>query len=255
VFNSDNETPSNQLTPVPLDKKENTRQSVKICLQCRTSNAASSNYCYKCGQKLPEQVATTASQVKICVGCHASNLPTSQFCYKCGLKLTEQVSAPIAVSIPAGFWSRFASFLIDNIVVIIGGFVLAIITAAIFSAIFPNMVNDYSVNEYTWEALIQASNRPATWIDWIIISFFFGFGIAYWTVLIGWKGQSLGKFILGLKVVNTDGSRTGFLRAFGRVWGYIFDMFLLGIGFLTIAFDEQKRGLHDIIFRTKVVKT
>jgi uncharacterized RDD family membrane protein YckC len=254
VFTSDNESFSNQSSPISQDKGENNQQSIKICPQCRTSNAASSKYCYKCGQALPDQVSMAANQVKICAGCHTPNLPTSKFCYKCGLKLPEQVSTPAIALIPAGFWARFASFIIDNVVVIIGGLVFALIVAEILSAIFPSLANNYSVSEYTWDAFIQASNRQATWIDWVVTLFFFGFGFAYWTISIGWKGQSLGKFIIGLKVVNVDGSQTGFLRAFGRVWGYILDIFLFGIGFIAIVFNERKLALHDIIFRTKVVK-
>lgn len=255
MFTSDSETPSNQPSPATDDKKDQSvGEAVKICPQCHTANAASSKYCNKCGNALPEQAPANTAPVKICPGCRTPNLPASQYCYKCGLKLPEQASIPATFLISAGFWRRFASFVIDNIIVIIGGLIFSVIIMAILFAVFPEWAAQYDLNEYTWDVILTASNNQPTWLDWMATLFVFIFGIVYWTITIGWKGQSLGKLMLGLKVVKVDGGRVGFLRAFGRVWGYILDIFTLGIGFLVIALDEQKRGLHDIIFKTKVVR-
>jgi uncharacterized RDD family membrane protein YckC len=195
-----------------------------------------------------------AKAVKVCTGCRTRNQPTSQYCFKCGLKLPEEATVPGEYSIPAGFWVRFASFLIDNILVIIGSLIFTLVLVAIIFTIFPDLSGKYAVDEYTWDAVLKASQRPATWLDWAIYVFFFIFGIAYFTFTIGWKGQTLGKLMLGLKVVRTDGSRTGFLRAFIRSWGYILCIISIGIGFLVIAWNDQKRGLHDFISNTRVIK-
>jgi len=37
--------------------------------------------------------------------------------------------------------------------------------------------------------------------------------------------------------------------------GYIASSFVLYIGFLMIAFTDRKRGLHDILAKTVVIKT
>lgn len=250
----ENQVPPNQ-QPSPTDNVEKSpAKAVKVCAGCRTRNQPTSQYCYKCGLKLPEEATIPAKPAKVCLGCHTSNSPTSEYCYKCGLKLPEEATVPGEYSIPAGFWVRFASFLIDNILVIIGSLVFTLLLVAIIFTIFPNLAGKYAVDEYTWDAILTASGRPATWLDGAIFVCFLVFGIAYFTITIGWKGQTLGKLMLGLKVVKTDGSRAGFFRAFIRSWGYVLCIVSIGIGFLMIAWNDQKRGLHDFISNTKVIK-
>jgi uncharacterized RDD family membrane protein YckC/ribosomal protein L40E len=251
--------PGNQVPqihqPSPSDIVENSpAKAVKICTGCRTRNQPASQYCYKCGLKLPEQATIRGTPVKVCLVCHTSNSPTSEHCFKCGLKLPEETTVPGEYLVPAGFWIRFASFLIDNIFVIIGSLVFTLVLVAIIITIFPNLAGN-TADEFTWDAVLTASEKPATWLDWAIYVFLFVFGLAYFTFTIGRKGQTLGKLMLGLKVVRTDGSRAGYLRAFVRSWGYLLCIASIGIGFLVIAWNDQKRGLHDFISNTKVIKT
>ncbi len=248
----ENQVPPGQ-QPSHQDIVEKSPESTKVCAGCRAHNQPTSQYCYKCGLKLPEQATIPGTPVKVCWGCHTSNSPTSEYCYKCGLKLSEETTVTGEYSIPAGFWIRFASFLVDNILVFIGSLIFCVVLVAILITIFPDLAGN-TVDEYTWDAILTASESPATWLDWAIFVFFFIFGIAYFTIAIGWKGQTLGKLILGLKVVRTDGSRAGFLRAFVRSWGYLLCIASIGIGFMVIAWNDQKRGLHDFISNTKVIR-
>ncbi len=247
----ENQIPPNQ-QPSSQDIVEKTPDSMKICAGCRAHNQSTSQYCYRCGLKLPEQTTIPGNPVKVCSGCHASNSPTSEYCYKCGLKLSKETTVAGEYS-PAGFWIRLASFLIDNILVFIGSLIFGVVLVAILITIFPDLAGN-PVDEYTWDAILTASESPATWLDWAIFVFFFIFGIAYFTIAIGWKGQTLGKLMLGLKVVRTDGRRAGFLHAFVRSLGYLLSISSIGIGFLVIAWNDQKRGLHDFISDTKVIK-
>ncbi len=58
-----------------------------------------------------------------------------------------------------------------------------------------------------------------------------------------------------VKVIRTDGSEIGYGRAFLReVPGKFLSGLILGIGYLMIAFDAQKQGLHDKIADTYVIK-
>jgi uncharacterized RDD family membrane protein YckC len=79
--------------------------------------------------------------------------------------------------------------------------------------------------------------------------------VLYSTISIGLWGRTLGKAALKLKVVKPDGSRVGIIRAFGRSLAYILNYFTLGLSFLIIAFTHKKRGLHDYIADTIVIKT
>jgi len=65
----------------------------------------------------------------------------------------------------------------------------------------------------------------------------------------------LGKKILGLKVVDLDGKKITFGRASGRWLASILSGFLLGIGYLMVAFTEKNQGLHDMIAGTYVLTT
>ncbi len=80
-------------------------------------------------------------------------------------------------------------------------------------------------------------------------------GIAYYIGFWAWRGQTPGKMALGVKIVRADGSPIGFGRSILRYIGYIASAIILGIGFLMIAFDRRKQGLHDKIAGTYVVRT
>ncbi len=70
------------------------------------------------------------------------------------------------------------------------------------------------------------------------------------------KGATPGKMALGLRVVRQDGAEpVGFGAAFMReVLGKLVSSLVLGIGYLMVGFRGDKRGLHDLIARTSVVK-
>jgi uncharacterized RDD family membrane protein YckC len=67
-------------------------------------------------------------------------------------------------------------------------------------------------------------------------------------------GATPGKLIFGLRVVQADDRPLGFWRIVARSLAKGIVGFTLGIGYLIAAFDEQKRGLHDFICKTRVVK-
>ena len=68
----------------------------------------------------------------------------------------------------------------------------------------------------------------------------------YQVILIAtWNGQTLGKRACGIKVISVNGCHPTLGQAFGRALGKILNVFTLMIGYLMIALDGQKRGLHD----------
>ena len=69
------------------------------------------------------------------------------------------------------------------------------------------------------------------------------------------RGATLGKMAVGLRVVTEQGERISFLRATGRYFAKYVSALILGIGFLMVAFTDRKRGLHDMIAGTLVIKT
>jgi uncharacterized RDD family membrane protein YckC len=80
-------------------------------------------------------------------------------------------------------------------------------------------------------------------------------GYAYRVFFIGYCGQTPGKMAVRVKVIRTDGTDVGYVRALLReVVGKFLSKLILGIGYLMVAVDSRKQGLHDKIADTYVVK-
>jgi uncharacterized RDD family membrane protein YckC len=75
-----------------------------------------------------------------------------------------------------------------------------------------------------------------------------------WTL----TGQSVGKALLGLRIVRNDPRRPtlvklSLMRSMVRASGYWLSLLPLGLGLLMAVFDEQHRTLHDRLAGTRVV--
>jgi uncharacterized RDD family membrane protein YckC len=84
------------------------------------------------------------------------------------------------------------------------------------------------------------------------------YGIPLFYCLVFWKFRSAtpGKWLMDMKIVD---ARTGGAPSAGR-WllrglGYVINVVILFIGFIWIAFDKRKQGLHDKLANTVVIKT
>ena len=73
------------------------------------------------------------------------------------------------------------------------------------------------------------------------------FSVGFVWVLV----MSPGKCVLGLHVLRPDGSRAGLGRKFCR---FLVSGFTSYIDFLMIAFRKDRRGLHDLICDTVVIR-
>jgi uncharacterized RDD family membrane protein YckC len=63
-----------------------------------------------------------------------------------------------------------------------------------------------------------------------------------------------GKLAIGAKVLRPDGSRLTLGRAVGRYFAKVLSAMILCIGYIIVAFDAEKRGLHDMICDTRVIR-
>jgi len=77
---------------------------------------------------------------------------------------------------------------------------------------------------------------------------------AYFTYMHGVYGQTLGKRVLGLRVMTTHGEDLGYLNAFFRFVTTCFAVALLGMGVFWLALDPNKQGWHDKLSRTVVIR-
>ncbi|MCH8054447.1 MAG: RDD family protein [Planctomycetes bacterium] len=78
-------------------------------------------------------------------------------------------------------------------------------------------------------------------------------GLMYGVLLLTyWNGQTVGKYVCGIRVVDLYGQQLTFGRALGREVSKILSA-ILCIGYIMAAFTERKQGLHDMIASTYVV--
>jgi uncharacterized RDD family membrane protein YckC len=128
----------------------------------------------------------------------------------------------------AGFWIRAGAYLIDGIVLWIVSFVIGFIAG-----------------------LMVGGEETAAVIGALLTLVI---GIAYFTLFTASEWQATpGKRLLGIYVIQDDGGPIAAPRAFGRYWAYLVSWIILLIGFIMVAFTEQKTALHDMICRTRVV--
>lgn len=84
----------------------------------------------------------------------------------------------------------------------------------------------------------------------------FGFGWAglYLTVMLSWwKGQTVGKRLLGIRVVRLDGEPITWWIAFERAGGYAAGLFTGLLGFAQVWWDANRQAIHDRIVGTAVI--
>lgn len=147
---------------------------------------------------------------------------------------------------PAGFWLRLAAYIIDGIVVSIANL---LIYAVIIGPYFLIKGKDIFLSK-------EIISSISFWRLFALASILaFAFSIYYLLSGPAKKGGTIGKRLLNLKIYTIEGkSPIGWQVAFLRLLGYFLSGLILCIGFLMIAFRSDKRGLHDLIAKTVVVK-
>ena len=142
----------------------------------------------------------------------------------------------------AGFWLRFVAFIIDYFFVLIVGTIISMLLGVVIGII---------------GAAAGASDSAQ--IVAIIVGYIFavGFSIGYYAGMESSSYQAtLGKMALGLKVVNLEGRRISFWRAFYRlILKNILGILTLTISYIMVGLTERKQGLYDMIAKTLVIKT
>lgn len=131
--------------------------------------------------------------------------------------------------VAAGFKIRLCAYLIDVVVI----FLLAILIDYIF---FITAIFDFEMAVYFFRDL-----------NFII---FFLYNIILTSSKI--KG-TLGKYIVGICVVNIKERRLNFIHAIARFICYIFSYITLFFGFFMVCWTKNKIAFHDLIAGTKVV--
>lgn len=134
---------------------------------------------------------------------------------------------PMQANVPLGLRRRFLAYLID---ILILGFLLILFSILLL---------------YFWKGSL-------------LLAFAFFSQILFWlynaVCEISPLQASLGKWLLGMKVIHEGGRKVSFLQATVRFWTKILSAATLWWGVFMIAWTENKQALHDKIAKTLVVK-
>lgn len=171
------------------------------------------------------------SQIQ-CPACSAANEASDAFCGSCGAPLMQsQAAAGYGYSsasgypgaefqatgmVRVGFGPRLLAWLIDAVVL------------------------------FFFDLALGASSMGGGWLALVTA--------IYYVICWASMGQTVGKMLLKQTVVTVDGQPLTWGKAAIRYLGYLASGLILGIGFLMIAFGQDRQGLHDRIAGTIVIK-
>ena len=169
-----------------------------------------------------------------CPVCAAVIAPGATYCASCGSRLSPEMPSPpeVAEEAPppigvfgidyAGFWMRLLAWLVD------------LIPLTIISLLVQLVVTDSIATGIVVRVLIGIT-----------------YSVGFWVAA---DGATPGKMAMGIKIVRSNGEPIGVGAALLRYLGYLLSFVLFGVGFLVIGLTPQKRGLHDYIAQTVVVR-
>ena len=134
---------------------------------------------------------------------------------------------------PAGFWIRVVALVIDLVLVLLVQFSLKLVAMRGWGL----HVDDASIFELTVAAFTAA------------------FAGLYVTLLHATTGQTVGKLLVGARVVLVDGERVPVGAALLRSLAYFVSLATFGFGYLMAGLRSDKRALHDLLAGTRVERS
>jgi len=151
----------------------------------------------------------------------------------------------------AGFWIRFVASFLDTLF-------LALPVGIMIYFLSDGAWFDFAQYQQNLQMAMSANpnalqNQPQTSLQWELL---FELTVLVVTMVFWkqWRGATPGKKFVHIKVVDAKSfGEIDNKQALTRSLGYIPSTFLLGIGFLMVAFRKDKRALHDLLAGTAVV--
>ena len=182
--------------------------------------------CAECGRSFLAGEVIPYGNVSVCANCKPIFVQ----------KLQEGVSLPGTPNY-AGFWRRAAAYLLD-------GLILYAVSAGINLAAGLNFLQALGFN----------STPTFSRLEIVLFLVQVVLDAAYGIILVGKYGATFGKMALRLRVVTGEGNPMSYARAVARYLASLLSYLTCMLGFLWVAWDQEKRALHDLICNTRVVR-
>lgn len=168
-----------------------------------------------------------------CLTCGTVNAESLRVCSGCGSEIARRGARPSArargetARRPAspeymGFWIRAMAFVVD-------GLVLAVLVSVV-------------------SGLLNFRPGLARLVEW-------SSPLLYLAAAVALRSETPGKKMLGLRVVDAQGNAPGFWATVMReLVGKSISAIFIGLGFLWMGWNGRKRGWHDYMAGTCVVR-
>ncbi len=188
--------------------------------------------CVECGGGFAEESIIRFGPQAVCAGCKPLFLQ----------RLREGTHRPQAMELGSN-WRRFVADFVDNLILMVPFVLMVGLTGGLIG--FANAGGGGPTGPAM--AGFMALQVIAQLLYLVIY-------VLYNALLTGRYGYTLGKKIMGLKVVRADGSAVSYGLAFGRTFAEVLSGMICYLGYIIAFFDAEKRTLHDHICNTRVVK-
>lgn len=109
----------------------------------------------------------------------------------------------------------------------------------------------------SWFTPPEGAHSVLEWAKGILSDLGIGVGwmVFYFTLCVAWaNGQTLGKWVLGLQVIQVDGQGLSLFNAFSRQGGYGAGFATGLLGFLQILWDPNRQAIQDKVSSTVVIR-
>jgi uncharacterized RDD family membrane protein YckC len=147
-----------------------------------------------------------------------------------------------------GFWLRFLAHLIDHVIL---GIVAAPLFFILVLPVILRVANDAERNQEPSPEMIIAILSSV--FIYVVLAFVGQWLYEALLTSSSWQG-TVGKRVLQLKVTDELGNRIGFGRATGRFFAKILSSMFFYVGFIMVGLADRKRGLHDMLAGTLVMR-
>jgi uncharacterized RDD family membrane protein YckC len=130
----------------------------------------------------------------------------------------------------AGFWTRFWAYLLDLIVI---GSINRMVINPVFRGLDVSLIED---------GILSPAGIATAVVFYL-----------YFVLMTKYFGQTLGKMVFGLKVVELDGKGLTWGTVIFREWIGRFISATIIVLYIVVAFTKKKQGLHDLFADTTVI--
>ena len=147
----------------------------------------------------------------------------------------------------AGFWRRGAAALIDLSIVLPVALLLAWIARALAGIHLPD--SRHRGPDFWLDRLLEQHPALMGTLGLILV-----IALVYAFVFQTTMARTIGMRVMKIRIIDVYGAPPTAARSVLRTLGYVVSTATLSLGFLWVGFDSERRGLHDWLAGTYVVR-